>query len=1253
MSIVKNYPASDSTYGSNTSVTIIKLRSDAALASPPLPDKYPDGTSYTHPLVGFLTKYYLDLTSYWFRLDFYPRAGESIIIKASLASGASGIVYGLAGNSGRYIKAEDGNLNWYNGTTIVLSKPIDGKVHCFGYTGYDDEGTLKCRPFYDGEDMSQVAGSAVGGDTSKAVIGGSTAATPSNILSGMRLYEIAASSYPSATDTSQYDFHYYAALHKTSPNNPCLMETRYSLTGITGTGTSVSAGNFPSVGYGVQLHDIKHIANSGYNDLVAILCDDDGIDGRLGWKNTTAKSPCVLSKSGETNRNFAINLGSSQNHIPIPSGWTLTPPSSGSFAKGELISGRKLKWDMWMDDVKFGKYAEGELNTIRYAKFNLFKENTGESFTHFNLERFDGYNTGKSHLPAITWNGNVKMEYHNSLPCKLTNDGILMGHFKSDEECIFAMHRGLTGDMGIVKLGNLPLWNYTISEQNTAITEQTGLEKLQSIGGGVLFKIYDYGTQSGWHFFGSALKTSYDTGDTYESGGVTLPKILSSDSSADTVALFRDNGFSCDGFFRDTSVSDYMRVKLNERGYYDIKADLILTMSLDIEPSTRDIIDCSNLVAPIQGALEGVFDSNVSIGRLNDNTRMEFDRIVVGEEGGVAKIGATNYLVGMLMAGNTSNINVAQNYNVAVATRINNVTIGLGYGFGFGFALKALNSSNYLKLFGTDSTGVFGYIQMYEESKNITNSTDVTKGNLHIAEYDNNDGWVFNPDPDDNADVLPYIPYYQEIIDDFFDSENPWSRSDRYQEEIYARIDTIKVTGELSSASVSSTCVNEADIIKTISEVGGEEETTFFIPNYVYAGGESGYSDKISIYVKDKTGKQTEAIFNLNLILSDGVATNTNLNVVVKCTTITDKSDNNTRKIQITVVPVCNGSFAYMSANGIVYNYADTNWSSTLEGGYRTINSRQLENRYYGFTKAFDNDDTDSTQLDNYYAPVSMNSNWGKSTYVQPWGGALTPANKQRGGLIFYWKDLYQVIDSQANPALRPDNPITSWVRIFNTTNGPHAWDLYGSVLADNEGHKKFNLLSENPYISIAAINRWYMFHNNRDRLIENNATDTPFVDAYMTIWDSTNAGSQSGMVSTDQQTLLSELNGKTIILYVAPLNEPITREQDNSQIKFEIARFSFSDITTATEKSVDVQNTDSNHTAYNGWYTCKVTSGIKYWDYTRYPLGVSDPQSMIGQEGMYHIEITPATGAASIIPAHSPYPGDMYYIDIIETPVS
>lgn len=717
MSIIKNR------VGSSTDVTIMKLEKGVALASPPLPSG--------HPLLGYTAKLYLQLKAYSFQLGFYPRAGETVIIRAALDPGATGVIYGIEGSSGRCIKAENGYIRWYNGDTVVLEKAIDGEVHNFGYQGYDDEGTLKCRPYYDKENMSSIAGSTAQSTTVKAYVCAGTASTPSNVLTSsgswaIRIYEIAASSYPDSTDTSQYHFHYYAAINPSSV--ACLMETRHDLVGVVGSGTTKSVTDFASVGYGIQLHDLKWITGSGYNDLMAIITEDGGLAA------SEADGVDHIRNSGMTIvRDFAIRLADGRdvnvsNPMPVPSGFTITRPNnaykgdfdyrhyigSGSvddpnnysgflpYVKGDLIYGRKPNWPIWADGITWGKYVEGRrvmkadvnmfYQNLYFLRFNIFKDFKGVTISDL-LERWHGLNTGAVHAPSAQVLAGVTIDFHNRVTCKCDFSTALTGMsgtraVAADDKAIFKYSFG-SENLASVKVGNLAPWNIPRAQQ-------TGGDYHWFVRGVLAEFIYEGESHKYVVARGSAFGSESDGNN-----GVAL---FAKESTTDKTA-FRDNGVILKTAGLENAMSEGLY------GIYSIDFEGILAsvsqanlptnvkLSLLSGQPSEEITEMNAIhldyLLPKIGEQDLVCNNDPVT--FKQGTATSKSRFLAGEYDGKVKIGSINYDLQIYRSGTASSSNVDWDCSMEYYEQDESLTL-LGKGIGAAIGAKAPDSDGLANL---------------------------------------------------------------------------------------------------------------------------------------------------------------------------------------------------------------------------------------------------------------------------------------------------------------------------------------------------------------------------------------------------------------------------------------------------------------------------------------------------------------------------------------------------------------------------
>lgn len=699
MSIVKN---NDNV--SNTAVTIKRLAKDTAVMV--------DDTD-------FYFRYYMQFNNKYAIMPWYHAQGESVFIKCEIEENAEGYIYGHRGSSTTganiYVKNSNGvhEIQWREGDTVVWSEPWDDKVHIIGYKGeITDITTLAeerlLRPFYDGDTiMTQAAAISSSGNLWNARVGsvleGDSSATQSgqSIHStgswAMRIYEIFAESFPYQSQIYDiYTYHFYPAVYNLSATQGLFVETRSVLvrrtmqTGSSQTGVTASDSvvNFPVEGYGVQLHDLKIITGSAYNDMIAILTEDGGIDTAAGFRTEgvaigDADVANTLTKDNVT-RKFAFSL----KNMPVPSGWTY----SGGNTMGELAMGRKPRWSIWNDSIKFGKYV-GTVGNKDRMLFNLFANNDGTyNADGFDLRKFEGYDTSKNFPPSYEMgddSNNILIEQHNGVPCTIrVVDKVVGGSY--DERTVF-FYTLASGAIGTIKLGNLPPWNYTAAEVDEDAPNE-GMQKLCVFGGGLIFKAI--GSSS----IAETKMTLIElTKDKYE--GTDYPLPLTSDSSEETKDKFKTVGFSGEAFFRETFV-EYARYYLHlndtpvdptdNKKYIDLYAVLCLSKTASTTtPNDSQIIDCTNFAPEKKIRVKGNDNPHIYSAVTTDTNRYYGDRLVIGDIGGTAKVSTTEYKL------NVPSYSSSANYDFASVT-VGGGSIGYyGRALAVGFALVP-NSGNTL-----------------------------------------------------------------------------------------------------------------------------------------------------------------------------------------------------------------------------------------------------------------------------------------------------------------------------------------------------------------------------------------------------------------------------------------------------------------------------------------------------------------------------------------------------------------------------
>lgn len=241
----------------------------------------------------------------------------------------------------------------------------------------------------------------------------------------------------------------------------------------------------PKVKYGISLDDIKSITGSNYRDLMAIITQDSGLSMKIG--KTYADNPYSITRNG-INHEFAFCLGD----VPICG-------SNGAvrqnYKKGELIFGRRPKWNIWANSMPYSMWNRPETDYTQhydasipvYATYNIV-DHWGKN-GYVNLDWFNGYcyeDCDKPEVKFIDEEGNektaIKIYYHNSVVCNCTNETIMPGlcdDNPSGSHTVSSMFQNMfAADASIynydnkfedssvwMKLGNIVNWNRTQQQQ--------------------------------------------------------------------------------------------------------------------------------------------------------------------------------------------------------------------------------------------------------------------------------------------------------------------------------------------------------------------------------------------------------------------------------------------------------------------------------------------------------------------------------------------------------------------------------------------------------------------------------------------------------------------------------------------------------------------------------------------------------------------------------------------------------------------
>jgi len=557
-----------------------------------------------------LNNYYLKNTGQTTSSHVGFNAESVIIIRCSLATDAVGPIFGVTGKM--RVMCESGSIKWYNDSgTVVHTVAIDGKRHDIGV--YSDNGYLK--PFYDGVTTANAMTSQtserdfypciLSTDANNGDVTGVCLSSASQTYA-IKIHEIAGTFLQVASGSSSTPFlHYYACNVDYSETTPFMFETRGrnatvldAVAGSSITGVTAAAGLGDHVTYGIQLHDLQEAFGTYYTQLMAVLCNDGGVDRGggeaaqyyAGWddpvsvnvnKLKNADTPETVVVGNDTFKSaFCLPAGA------LPSGATITYPADKSttdyYDDGDLIRGRKPKWNLWADNVGAFKYVKqvpsgvyGQ-NYSYQMRYNIYKDFFGNNIlnnTHPDmLAVFDGYSNRAAtwHAPRLEVTGLPVVYTYNSLAFLKDISNMYSRDYANVETNAY-VYNSAEGD-GAVKgvLGNLPFWTLTASEQGTNM-------KVYGLG---VRGVYRDG--SGYHDIFTMVKCESSP--------------LSSESSDAVKTLYKSTGETAS--LKVTALTDSARI-LADNGVFKTYFVMGMLKSQTTTITANNIIDCSRLVPAV------------------------------------------------------------------------------------------------------------------------------------------------------------------------------------------------------------------------------------------------------------------------------------------------------------------------------------------------------------------------------------------------------------------------------------------------------------------------------------------------------------------------------------------------------------------------------------------------------------------------------------------------------------------------------
>lgn len=367
---------------------------------------------------GRYARTYADMgtdSSAWFPIDGGASDSDSILIRVSIPQNSAGYFFGCykSGGAGVWLRKSGDKVYFKCGGSTSAEVSVDWKegFHVYGFI-HSENGT---RLLYDKRCVNQSSYTNpltssdlyyVGRCNGKTTSGDS----PANVLIAKVL---------AMTDRI---YHYYPTSTLATGVTPCgWYETREHQDVIkSGVGTTSGV----AAPYGVDIEDLREITGSGYGDLMAIMAGDAGVATELGWTAESGHPNSAASPYVAKNNNFAFSLYN-VHIIDIyggPGGTT-----------GDLVLGRKPKWNMWNDTVPRGLWVreygsrDSEMNCNLFMTF-MKKQSSLSISPIIHLEDYEGYSTAAGHVSRPQF----KSEVPSQILYGICNGTIVKAENKND-----------------------------------------------------------------------------------------------------------------------------------------------------------------------------------------------------------------------------------------------------------------------------------------------------------------------------------------------------------------------------------------------------------------------------------------------------------------------------------------------------------------------------------------------------------------------------------------------------------------------------------------------------------------------------------------------------------------------------------------------------------------------------------------------------------------------------------------------------
>lgn len=375
--------------------------------------------------------------------------------------------------------------------------------------------------------------------------------------------------------------------------------------------------------YGVGIYDLMWATASGYTDLVTLVAADGGSIGGFLSPDIPATVLQVRTVAGEAAQYTHIKYSFNIRTLPLPPDKTVIENISGvdkqvsyhyeygntpPIAPGQLIYGRKPKWNLWADGAPWRSFVEdlgNQNSTLRLSCIDNVEQKVP-------LHWWDGYNMNEVHKPFFKFYTPLNED-------NVSEDNWVIKYYGGE-------YFNVTGPMNGPVYQNLWLYNYNISSTavlsvalgNLVDWNKTNTHRAGIYGFGAVVQVPDVFDRQ---LSDTLITTKYLWSDNLFSNSATfgLSTVFSNLSSAELKTKARDGLFLgvpfnfADGGIVHPEVAKGLYNAFLANGLY-LNADA--QMNLVAQGTTGVSTTVSDVIPPTPCGLRATFHSEDFITRL-------------------------------------------------------------------------------------------------------------------------------------------------------------------------------------------------------------------------------------------------------------------------------------------------------------------------------------------------------------------------------------------------------------------------------------------------------------------------------------------------------------------------------------------------------------------------------------------------------------------------------------------------------------